>query len=93
MLSTGFGLNFRKCALYSYPFQTEPFQDIVERLAAVLHVGSSHILLTHKTQTIQPHDTPSLLGIDTTDFIGECIAASVGSFITDTTGTQLAVCP
>ena len=35
-------------------------------------MGSNHILLTHKTQTIQPSDTPSQLGIDTTDFIGEC---------------------
>ena len=59
-------------------FQSEPFSNVITRFAEELEVPSDHkVLLSHKTTTIKPTDSPGCLGLTTADILGKTLMNTV----------------
>ena len=58
--------------MFFYCLQCDPFSDVLALLAKELEgTSDDKVLLSHKTTTIKPTDSPASLGLTTADIIGK----------------------
>jgi len=55
--------------------QEDPFSQVCSKLARELKAQSDQVLLSHRTVTVKPSESPASLGLTTADIIGELLDA------------------